>query len=60
MDESWEDHAKPNKSDRKSQDPYNFTHMWDIKLKEQVNKQEKQTEIHRYRQWYGGYQRGGR
>ena len=42
-------------SDRKSQQPYDFTHMWDIKLKAT----DKQTKTHRHRQQYGGYQREG-
>ena len=29
----WVYHAKQNKSDRKSQEPYYFTHMWDVTLK---------------------------
>ena len=33
MNGSWEYHAKQNKSDRKSQEPHDFIHMWDIKLK---------------------------
>ena len=32
MDGSWEYHAKQNKSDRKGQGTYDFTHMWDVKL----------------------------
>ena len=30
---SWVYHAKKSKSDRKNQEPYDFTPMWDIKLK---------------------------
>ena len=41
MDRSWEYHAKWNKSDRKSQEPYDFIDMWDIK--QHIKKQEKQT-----------------
>ena len=33
MDGSWEYHAKGNKSDRKGQEPHDFTHLWDLKLK---------------------------
>ena len=36
---------------------YDFSHVWDIKLKT-ANKQTKQTKTCRHRQWYGGYQRG--
>ena len=55
MDGSWEYHAKWNaKSDRKSQEPYDFTYMWDIKLKatnEQTIETNKQTKTpHRHRQ----------
>ena len=56
----WECHAKQNKSDRKRQESYDFTHMWDLKLKatkEQTRK--KPNENHRHRQHYGGYQREG-
>ena len=41
MDASQEYLATQNKSDGKSQEPYDFTHTWDIKLKETVNKQNK-------------------
>ena len=34
MDGFWEYHGKQNKWHRKTQEPYDFTHMWDIKLKE--------------------------
>ena len=44
------------KSDRKSQEPHDFTYMWDIKLKT-INEQTRQTKIHRHRQQYGRYQR---
>ena len=43
---------------KKSQGPYDFTHMWDIKLKT-TNKQTRQTKTHRHRQQYGSYQREG-
>ena len=33
MEGSWEYYAEQKKSDRKSQEPYDFTHMWDMKLK---------------------------
>ena len=33
MDGSWKYHAKRNKSERKIQEPYDFTHMWDIQAK---------------------------
>ena len=33
MDGSWESHAKKNKSNKKSQEPYDFTHICDIKQK---------------------------
>ena len=45
IDESGEYHAKQNKSDGKSREPYEFTHMWDIKLKatnEQARQADKQ------------------
>ena len=58
MDGSWEYHAKWNKSDRKSQKPYDYTHMWDIKLKA-TNEQIRQTKTHRHRQQYGSYQGEG-
>ena len=32
-DGSWEYQGKQNKSDRKSQEPYDLIHVWDIKLK---------------------------
>lgn len=31
------DHAKESKPDEKSQEPYDFNHMWYIKLKAQMN-----------------------
>ena len=31
MDRSWEYNVKQNNSDRKSQEPYDFTNMWDMK-----------------------------
>ena len=33
MGGAWEYHAKRNKSDGKCQEPYDFTYMWNIKLK---------------------------
>ena len=43
MDGSWDYHTKWNKSERKSWDPCDFTHIWDIKLKATENwKQDKQ------------------
>ena len=50
MDGSWDYHAKWNKSDIKSWEPYDITHMWDIKLKA-TNK----TETHGHRQQFSGY-----
>ena len=50
MNESWDYHAKQNKSDRKSQEWYDFTHMWDIKPKaaneqiRQANKKHSKTQ----------------
>ena len=41
MDGSWDCHAKWNKSDRKSWESYDFTYMWDIKLKV-TNEQDEQ------------------
>ena len=38
MERSLEYHVKWNKSDAKSQEPYDFTDMWDVKLKA-TNKQ---------------------
>ena len=62
MDGSWEYRAKLNKSDRKSQEPYDFILMWDIKWKatnEHTHKTNKQTKTHRYRQRYGVYRKEG-
>ena len=45
MGGSWGYHAKWNKWGRKSQEPYDFTHMWDIKMNatnEQIRKTKKQ------------------
>ena len=42
MDWSWDYHAKQNKLDIKSQEPYDSTHIWDIKVKA-TNKQKEQT-----------------
>ena len=42
MDGSWEYHAKWKKWDRESQEPHDFTHLWDIKLKTK-NEQKWQT-----------------
>ena len=39
----WGYHAKQNKSARKSQEPYDFTHKWDIKLKATKEQTRKQT-----------------
>ena len=42
-------YAKQNKSDKKNQEPYDFTHMWNIKLKakneqtREINKKNSQT-----------------
>ena len=41
-DGSWEHKPKQNKPDRKSQEPHDFTPMWDIKLKA-TNEQIRQT-----------------
>lgn len=30
IDESWEYHAKQKKSDENGQEPYDFTHVWNI------------------------------
>ena len=54
MNESWDYHAKQNKSDRKSQETYDFTHLWDTKLKA-TNKPERQIKTHRHRPQHGGY-----
>ena len=35
-------HAKQSKSDRKSQEPYDFTRMWNVKLKA-TNEQKRKT-----------------
>ena len=56
MDASQEYLATQNKSDGKSQEPYDFTHMWDIKLKS-TNEQTRQTKTSRHRQHCHGYQR---
>ena len=42
MNGSWEYHAKWNKSGRKGQEAYDFTHMWNIKQKAS-NEQTKET-----------------
>lgn len=42
LDESWEYHAKWNKSDAKGQKPYDFTDTWKIQQKT-TSKQRKQT-----------------
>ena len=52
VDGSWEYHAKRNKSGRTSQEPYNFTYMWDPKLKA-TNEQTRQTKTGRHRWQYG-------
>ena len=54
----WEYHGKQNKSDRKGQEPYDFTHMWDIKLKS-TKEQTRQTKTRRHRPQCGGYQGEG-
>ena len=41
---SWEYHAKQSRSDGKSQELYDITHMWDMKLKAK-NEQMRQTLI---------------
>lgn len=38
MDTSWEYHAKQNKSDEKSQESHDFTHMLDMGYKTESNK----------------------
>ena len=57
MDGSWEYHAKWNKADGKSQEPYDYTHMWDIKLKttdekttDEKTRQTNTHKTHRHRQ----------
>ena len=45
----WKCHASRSKSDRKSQEPYAFTHTRDMKLKA-TKKQTRQTKTHRHRQ----------
>ena len=51
---SWEYHVKQKKPEGKRQEPYIYTHMWDIKPK--ATTKIKQT--HRNRQQYSGYKRG--
>ena len=61
MDVSWDYDAKQNKSDRKSWKPYDFTHMWDIRLKV-TNKTNKNLETQTTVWWLGvkGQKGGGR
>ena len=47
--------TKRNNLEKKCQEPYYFTHMWDIKVKA-TNKTKKQKKTHRQRQQYGSYQ----
>ena len=54
IDGSWEYHARQNMSGVKSQEPCDFTHMWNIKQKA-IKKTNKKTHIHR--EQYGGYQK---
>ena len=54
-DNAW-CHAKWNKLHGKSQKTYDFTHMWDKKLKA-TSEQTIQTITHRYRHQYGNYQK---
>ena len=46
-------HAKGSKSDRKSEEQYDFTHVWDTTLKAT----NEQTNTHGHRQQDGGHQR---
>ena len=55
MDEPGEHYAKWNKIVRKSQIPYDFTYMWNLKNK--INEQSKNKL--RYREQTGGCQTGG-
>ena len=63
-DESLEHHATQSKSDRNSEEPYSFTHKWEIKLKagneqtSQTNKQ-KLTDTHNSVVVTGGNGSGG-
>lgn len=41
IDESWEYQVSQNKSDRKGEEQYDFTYMWD--MKQETNEQAKQT-----------------
>ena len=51
-------YAKQNKSERKRQIPYDFTHMWNLKNK--TNEQTtKQTQIQRTNRWLEGRGVGG-
>ena len=63
VDGSWEYHVQWNKSDRKSQEPYDFTMILFVGYKTESNKwvkkKNKQTETYRHRQQSGGYQREG-
>ena len=42
---------------KERQIPYNFTYMWNLNNK--INEQTKLKQTHRYREWTGGWQRGG-
>ena len=50
---------KPVLSDRKNQELYGFTHMWDVKLKAANEQARPDTKGHRHRRPCGGYQREG-
>ena len=45
-------YAEQCKSDRERQIPYNLTYMWNVKIKQ------KQNQIHRCREHFGGCQMG--
>ena len=45
MDGSRDYHTKQNKSVGKTQVLHDFTHIWDIKLKAKINRQDKQTKL---------------
>ena len=61
MDGLWKCDAKWNKSEGERQILYDFTHMWDLKNKQNKwRNQTKQTQICRHRDQSSGFQRGGK
>ena len=56
MDRPGEYYTKSNKPDRKTQIPYDFTHMWN--LMNRINKQTEEKQTHRHREETDSCQRG--